>query len=224
MHVIQDESLYDSYLTDYYFPACELDYIDEYKTGYDKQGREWKGTKLLNLRQQDKITKEFVENSVFLHGGVLLGYIRECPDSTWLAHSCYLESMDYVELYGFKNKFYAVRYLHEIIIKCFPSEVYLPLPIPLLPVNRNNLEPEIDIFLKSLNARIGYIQKLDDNFWIADSLYHSTDMLALKGIGFSSETYAARYLFQIVEAGFPDLIEDEEIPEVSWIYRKSNNI
>jgi hypothetical protein len=77
--------------------------------GYDDRGNTWCGSDLEEMRKKGLITLEFPMKHILFGYGVL-GYIRECPDGTWLAHHCSTE----VEILGFVDEFYAVLYLHQL--------------------------------------------------------------------------------------------------------------
>ncbi|MDZ8134051.1 MAG: hypothetical protein RM049_01965 [Nostoc sp. DedQUE04] len=203
-------------LSNYKFYTSGWDYPEQI-CGYDRQGHSWRGEELLAMREQGLIIKECPEKTVVVGDKVsLLGYIRECLDGTWLAHSCYsFGHMDMVEVSGFKKEFYAVRYLHQVMDAAFPDTAYDP--IPELPWQHKKLvqeQPEKAIFLEQLNALIGYIQECYKGIWSAYSCYYPKSMNALKLTGFISEFYAVRYLYQIAEVAFPDIIQD--IPNLPW--------
>ena len=73
-----------------------------------------------------------------------------------------------------------------------------------------------DLYSQDLNSQLGSIQQFSTNIWMADSFYHPLNISNLKVLGFFSEFYAVRYLFQVAKVSFPDLIC--EIPELSWKY------
>jgi hypothetical protein len=77
--------------------------------GYDKQGKTFYASDLEQMRQKGLITQEFPIKNILSWNGIL-GYIRECPDSTWLAHHCSTE----IEIFGFANELYAVLYLYQL--------------------------------------------------------------------------------------------------------------
>jgi hypothetical protein len=169
------------------------------------------------MREQGLIIKEYPEKTVVVgEKGSLLGYIRECFDGTWLAHSSYFFGyMDIVEVSGFKNEFYAVRYLHQVMVAAFPDTAYAP--VPDLPWQSEKLvqeRPKKDIFLEQLNALLGYIQECYKGIWSAYSCYYPKSMNEIKAVGFISELYAVRYLYQITEVAFPDIIQN--IPSLPW--------
>lgn len=183
--------------------------------GYDQQGNSWWGEELQARRAQGLIIKECPEKTVFVVGekGCLLGYIRECFDDTWLASTCYFPCI--VEVSGLKNEFYAVRYLHQVLEAAFPNIEYDP--VPALPGHNEKLVSELPdkpIFEEDLNALLGYIQECYTGIWCAYSCYYPKSMNAIKAVGFISEFYAVRYLYQITEIVFPDIIQD--IPNLPW--------
>jgi hypothetical protein len=77
--------------------------------GYDDRGNTWYGSDLEEMRRKGLIILEFPMKHI-LFGYGILGYIRECPDGTWLAHHCSTE----IEILGFVDEFYAVLYLHQL--------------------------------------------------------------------------------------------------------------
>lgn len=105
---------------------------DEIGCGYDRQGIAWRGKELAERRMKGLIVKECPCKHVFLKNlGSLLGYIQECFDGTWLAHSVYYPpNMDGMAVAGFINEFYAVRYLHQIAFATYPQEVGYPPCLP----------------------------------------------------------------------------------------------
>lgn len=123
------------------YPACTWDFLKDYTftlneewyCGYDQQGYPWQEPELSEKRIQGLIIKECNAETVFFKRS-LIGYIQETFDGSWLACSPYLPvGGDGVEISGFMNKFYAVRYLHHIAlaqypdsIEKFPKSIYLP--------------------------------------------------------------------------------------------------
>lgn len=169
------------------------------------------------MREQGLIIKECPEKTVVMGDKkALLGYIRECFDSTWLAHSSYFfGDMGIVEVGGFKDEFYAVRYLHEVMEAAFPNIVYDPVPdLPWKDEKYIQELPEKAVFEEQLNALIGYVQECYGGVWLAYSCYYPKSMDQIKTVGFVSEFYAIRYLHQIAEVAFPDIIDN--IPTLSW--------
>lgn len=162
------------------------------------------------MRQQGLIVKECPEKIVIVgEQGSLLGYIRESLDDTWLAHSSYFfGDMDVVEVNGFKDEFYAVRYLHQVMIAAFPNIEHDP--VPDLPQQHGKCiqeQHEKAIFEKQLNALIGHVSKCCEGIWLAHSCYSPKSMNEIKIVGFINEFYAIRYLYQIAEVAFPDIID-----------------
>ncbi len=90
--------------------------------GYDQQGNAWEELELTEMRKKGLIVKEYFQKHVFFQN-TLLGYIRECLDDTWLAHSPYNEPTRDIEIFGFLNEFYAVRYLHQVVKTLYPDEI-----------------------------------------------------------------------------------------------------
>lgn len=90
--------------------------------GYDQQGNTWEELELAEMRKKGLIVKEYFQKVVFFEN-TLLGYIQECLDGTWLAHSSYNEGTRDIEIFGFLNEFYAVRYLHQVVKKLYPNEI-----------------------------------------------------------------------------------------------------
>lgn len=101
--------------------------------GYDQQGNAWEELGLTKMRKKGLIVKEYSQKNVFFEN-TLLGYIQECLDGTWLAHSAYNEPITDIEIFGFINEFYAVRYLHQFIKQVYPNEIG---DFPLLPWESN---------------------------------------------------------------------------------------
>ena len=114
-------------LKDYFF---ELD--EEKFCGYDEQGKEWYGEELIEKSRQGLIVKESPSQMVFHRKrGGLLGYIHETFDGSWWAYSPYYPPrMSWIDVFGFRNEFYAVRYLHQVSNSQFPDN---PQEIPCLP-------------------------------------------------------------------------------------------
>ncbi len=91
--------------------------------GYDQQGRSWKEPELTSMRKKGLIVKEYPYKTVFFEN-ILLGCIKECLDGTWSAHSPYNAlSVGDIEISGFIDEFYAVRYLHQVIKANYPDEI-----------------------------------------------------------------------------------------------------
>jgi hypothetical protein len=66
-----------------------------------------------------------------LLNNLILGYIKEMSDGTWLAISTFtLLKLQNVEISGFASKAYAIRYLHQIAI---PHHENLLKEIPIFP-------------------------------------------------------------------------------------------
>lgn len=202
-------------LSNYKFSASSWDY-PELICGYDQQGHSWRGEDLLAMRQQGLIIKDCPEKTVVVgEKKSLLGYIQESFDSTWLAHSCYFwGDMDIVDVNGFKNEFYAVRYLHQVMAAAFPNIKYDPIPDLPWEQEKNFQRQEEAILEEQLNAVIGYIQECYEGTWLASSCYYPKRMSKIKPVGFISKSYAIRYLYQISEVVFPDLITN--IPNLPW--------
>lgn len=219
MSKIELTFFHDPRLIDYRFSTSKADdeEIDETSSGYDEHGQEWRGINLSNLRKQGKIIKQFHQKTVFLHGKneTLLGDIRECPDGSWMAHSCYFDgAMEYIEVYGFSEEFHAISYLHEIMVRSFPNDtpsIKIDLQADRDPSFFSNKKV---IYLKSLNAPIGYIQNSNDTSWMAYSFYHPKSLSQMKVFGFSSDFFAIRYLFQVAEVFLPECIQ--EVSNLSW--------
>ncbi|NJR19364.1 MAG: hypothetical protein HC785_29260 [Calothrix sp. CSU_2_0] len=91
--------------------------------GYDHQGNDWKEPELTSMRKRGLIVKEYPYKTI-LFENILLGYVHECLDDTWSAHSPYNAlSVGDMEISGFINEFYAVRYLHQVIKANYPEEI-----------------------------------------------------------------------------------------------------
>lgn len=200
-------------LSNYKVSTSTWEYPDRI-CGYDQQGHSWRGAELGAMRHKVLIIKECPEKTILLgEMGHLLGYIRECFDCTWLASSCYF--VDILEVSGFKNEFYAVRYLHQVMEAVFPNIEYDP--VPTLPWRNETLLSEIPdkpIFEEYLNALLGYIQECHTEIWCASSCYYPKNMNEIKAVGFISEFYATRYLYQITELVFPEIIQN--ISRLPW--------
>ena len=100
---------------------------DEKIFGYDNNGKIIKKSDIEEAIINKKISKIFPRQYVYF-ADITLGYIQECPDGTWLAHSSYhIDSpLDGVEVFGFVNEFYAVRYLHSVLEAVFTEDVEVP--------------------------------------------------------------------------------------------------
>lgn len=129
---------FNSNLLQAYF--FDLSKDNEIACGYDRQGLAWRGQELAEMRMKGLIVKECPCKHVFLKNlKSLLGYIQECFDGTWLAHSVYYPpNMDGMEVTGFINEFYAVRYLHQVAFAKYPQELGDP---PCLPWEQAEKEP-----------------------------------------------------------------------------------
>ena len=98
----------------------------------------------------------------------------------------------------------------------FPDFGYEPAP-PLPQEYEIGLDyPKKDIFLEELDALIGYVQKYNDGIWFSYSPYYPQTTGKVEAIGFISEFYAVRYLYQIVAAFFYDLVDETIIPPLPW--------
>ncbi|MBE9115243.1 hypothetical protein IQ249_04945 [Lusitaniella coriacea LEGE 07157] len=62
---------------------------------------------------------------------LFIGYIKEAPNNVWLANSICLKEENRIEVAGFKNELYAIRYLHHMAMAIYP-EVIEDFPYPLL--------------------------------------------------------------------------------------------
>lgn len=112
-------------LEDYTFTlAQELD------CEYDREGFVVQEPEVAEMRKKGLIITADSRQCVFFEN-ILLGYLQECLDGTWLAHSPYNAfDLGDTAVFGFINKFYAVRYLHQIVKVQYPDEIgdflYLP--------------------------------------------------------------------------------------------------
>ena len=113
------------------YPASTLNFLKDYTLtlneqwycGYDQQGYSWQEPELSEKRKQGLIVKECNAEIVFFKRS-LIGYIQENFDGSWFARSPYLPvGGDGVEIAGFMNKFYAVRYLHYIALARYPDSI-----------------------------------------------------------------------------------------------------
>lgn len=203
-------------LKNYQFRVSGFEY-PERTCGYDLQGKMVRGEEFLAQRKRGTIVKECPEKTVILgQKGHLLGYVRETFDGTWLAHRCYFSaSLDFIEVNGFRNEFYAIRYLHEIMDSVFPDMPYDSLPdLPLRSNRTISKSIKEEIILEALNAAVGYVEEYDREVWLAYGYYQPRSICAVRAIGFVSKFYAARYLYQLAEATFPDLAES--VPNLPW--------
>jgi len=112
-------------LEDYTFTLTQ-----ELSCGYDREGVMRQGSELTEMCKKGLIITSSPRESVFFEN-ILLGYIQECLDGTWLAHSCYNAfDLGDTAVFGFVNKFYAVRYLHQVVKSQYQDEIgdflYLP--------------------------------------------------------------------------------------------------
>ncbi|MBH8563515.1 hypothetical protein I8748_15190 [Nostoc sp. CENA67] len=101
----------------------------ELSCGYDEQGRKWEEPELTEIRKKALIVKECPRKDVFFEN-IVLGYIQKCLDDTWLAHSPYTSPNMDMDICGFIDEFYAVRYLHQVIKSVYPDEIR---DVPRLP-------------------------------------------------------------------------------------------
>ncbi|WP_377479963.1 MAG: hypothetical protein P2A85_11505 [Microcoleus anatoxicus] len=91
--------------------------------GYDRQGLVWQGLEVEEMRKKGLIITADSRQGVFFEN-MLLGYLQECLDGTWLAQSCYNAfDLGDTAVFGFVNKFYAVRYLHQVVKAKYPNEI-----------------------------------------------------------------------------------------------------
>jgi hypothetical protein len=212
----------DTRLSSYNFSLSHPEDTERY-FGVDNQLNIWRGSKLADLNREGKISKTLPEKDIIIREtGALLGYVRECPDSTFLAHSCYFSgAFDWVEVNGFREEFYAIIYLHEILIKTFPRDIYPAPPNKNISNLTSNSADAKGIYIQELDAKVGCIQQVSDSLWMANSFYHPQNMSGLKVVGFLNEFYASRYLFQVAEVFFPDAVND--IPELPWKYMNGEN-
>jgi hypothetical protein len=111
----------------YKFPSSDLQRYtftlsDITAYGYDQQRVIWQGSELEELRNQGLIVKECPRMNVFFED-ILLGSVQECLNGTWLAHSPYTTPDLDLNVLGFANEFYAIRFLHQIIKTKYPDEI-----------------------------------------------------------------------------------------------------
>lgn len=93
------------------------DYFDHYDTyGIDSRGIIYRGSRLMSMRGEGLIIREFRKKLVFAKTTLLyFGSIQETTDGNWFAHSPYNpHKMSLIQVSGFSNEFYAVRYLHQV--------------------------------------------------------------------------------------------------------------
>jgi hypothetical protein len=97
---------------------------------YDREGLVVQEPEVAEMRKKGLIITADSRQSVFFEN-ILLGYLQECLDGTWLAHSPYNAfDLGDTAVFGFINKFYGVRYLHQVVKAQYPDEIgdflYLP--------------------------------------------------------------------------------------------------
>lgn len=102
----------------------------ELECGYDREGVIRQEPELAEMRKKGLIITASPRESVFFEN-ILLGYLQECLDGTWLAHSPYNAfDLGDTAVFGFINKFYAVRYLHLVVKVQYPDEIGDVLYVP----------------------------------------------------------------------------------------------
>lgn len=112
-------------LEDYTFTLTQ-----ELDCEYDREGLVVQKPEVAEMRKKGLIITADSRQSVFFEN-ILLGYLQECLDGTWLAHSPYNAfGLGDTAVFGFINKFYGVRYLHQVVKVQYPNEIgdflYLP--------------------------------------------------------------------------------------------------
>lgn len=188
---------------------------------YDSQGKIWREPEIFEKIEKRDIVRIMPQKWVsFSKSRGILGYIQECPDGTWLAHSSYYINekslLDGTEIFGFSDEFFAIRYLHQIMGAAFLDFGYESVP-PLPQEYEIGLDyPKKDIFLEDLDALIGCVQRYGDGIWFSYSPYYPQATGKVEAIGFISEFYAVRYLYQIVATFFYDLVDETIIPPLLW--------
>lgn len=106
------------YLENYTFTLHE-----ELSCGYDREGCAYEESEFTKMQTKGLIVKECSYKSVYFER-ILLGYIQECFDGTWLAHSPYeFLIKESREVFGFLDEFYAVRFLHQVIKAQYFEEI-----------------------------------------------------------------------------------------------------
>ena len=91
--------------------------------GYDREGLVVQEPEAEEMRKKGLIITADSRQGVFFEN-MLLGYLQECLDGTWLAHSCYNAfDLGDTAVFGFINKFYGVRYLHQVVKAKYPNEI-----------------------------------------------------------------------------------------------------
>ncbi|MEG4312217.1 hypothetical protein QUB36_28675 [Microcoleus sp. AT8-B1] len=102
----------------------------ELDCGYDREGVIRQEPELAEMRKKGLIITAIPRERVFFEN-ILLGYLQECLDGTWLAHSPYNAfDLGDTAVFGFINKFYAVRYLHLVVKVQYPDEIGDILYVP----------------------------------------------------------------------------------------------
>ncbi|MEG4169609.1 MULTISPECIES: hypothetical protein [unclassified Microcoleus] len=112
-------------LEDYTFTLTQ-----ELDCEYDREGLVVPEPEVAEMRRKGLIITADSRQCVFFEN-ILLGYLQECLDGTWLAHSPYNPfGLGDTAVFGFINKFYGVRYLHQVVKVQYPDEIgdfiYLP--------------------------------------------------------------------------------------------------
>ncbi len=97
---------------------------------YDREGLVVQEPEVAEMRKKGLIITANSRQCVFFEN-ILLGYLQECLDGTWLANSPYNAfGLGDTAVFGFINKFYGVRYLHQVVKAQYPDEIgdflYLP--------------------------------------------------------------------------------------------------
>ena len=91
--------------------SCEESNFGTY--GIDLQGLIYRGKKLVIMRNEGLIIREFREKVVFEKKKLIyIGTIQEASDGTWFSQSPY--NIPYCQIFGFSDQFYAIRHLHEL--------------------------------------------------------------------------------------------------------------
>ncbi|MEZ2277232.1 MAG: hypothetical protein ACBR12_09985 [Microcoleus sp.] len=105
-------------------------FTQELDCEYDREGLVVQEPEVAEMRKKGLIITADSRQCVFFEN-ILLGYLQQCLDGTWLAHSPYNAfDLGDTAVFGFINKFYAVRYLHLVVKVQYPDEIGDILYVP----------------------------------------------------------------------------------------------
>ena len=120
----------------WYDESCNCNYHDRYGTiGWDVDGVIYHGYQLVWKRKKELIIKDSIPKSIFYRKTFgYLGFIQETTDGAWFVNSPYAFNHHFsLYISGFRNEFYAVRYLHQMTLSRFPDSIdLLPKTLPIM--------------------------------------------------------------------------------------------